>query len=995
MFNAKLLISLSVLFISFSGFAKPINEFFKDSGGDNYIVSYSEEGKWILDHIVVRPGELQEKISSKVFNTEIRLKSYKASKYGQQLRTKSRANKARYVTTESSQKIWEVKNSWDQNWEKKFSQWLESEFNKDFFTKYNLETDCADVAFALRWIFARNNNLPAANTLAGSHMIFSQDSFKSQWSNLKKDKEWHKDEVFMAAVRYLMLHAFTGTLNIDGYPIEINKDSFLVGTIHLTGGHTMIINKIDYSSTLSAPIYKLSSTVPSAVRTLYEQIMIDSTAIDEQSGGLFRMRWPKLENGKWTLIPKKLMPLYSKEQYNSEFLGEDNHFTLAIIKRLGIKFNPKKVLTEAALSVVNSIKQRIKIVKDGFEACLILDCSEGSFEYEEYSTPTRDARIADNFIKVDKLVKKFGEFDVTLKKFWNDYKKTTTITVNRDTKSLQEFAFIFANRLASYDPEDSIDHRWAKTTETMTDNLINNLSRLNSRRSKLISAAANCVLSKSCIRGSDEWETHNTYEFDLMLQEEIYNPYIKLCNKYKCAQYFSDSLLSDLNRIPFYISEPNYELRSGEQVLSKEYYQLPLGNVYIQTSDQTFIIDSGIYNYQTNMFDPNWSSTGKTLYNEKFETYIGMKKSNIIYKRSSENLKTLKMPFEVKDLKIINTDYLIASSCDSANQFGCYVSIIQVTKDDGIKIVREFTDVSNLNIRSENTKKEKSKTALSLHITDSQQLGPTKLFVFDASLMKEINYENAYNIEVNLLENHVVYKVGTMGNNYKFYEMYNIETSHICRTDILTEKYVTTYLDGEILGVSQNGVGSKYYTVSGDCQLQFLYESQDESEWAQEIEKSIIIRSQDQFGDLTIINNKSVIKIKNKKDYFHNIQTGSELIWLKLDSDYKKVLDAISLNYLTGEELQEDPYNIPFACTDNFCQSKNENLKALLHYKKTEEYSYSYAKLEIDGVILNTLLKKQSNDSSGEYSVNAIEQYIKYNTGTLLSTFENSYIYIP
>jgi hypothetical protein len=75
------------------------------------------------------------------------------------------------------------------------------------------------------------------------------------------------------------------------------------------GGHTLIISEIDYSANATAPIWKLNSTVPSAVRVLNREMMIDSQMTDASDGGLFRMRWPVNKDSVWSLVPKEKMPL--------------------------------------------------------------------------------------------------------------------------------------------------------------------------------------------------------------------------------------------------------------------------------------------------------------------------------------------------------------------------------------------------------------------------------------------------------------------------------------------------------------------------------------------------------------------------------------------------------------------------------------------------------------------------------------------------------------
>ena len=57
--------------------------------------------------------------------------------------------------------------SWDQNWENRYSQWIQNNVQGDFFHRLGgsfarLKLDCADAHYALLAYFARENKLPFA-----------------------------------------------------------------------------------------------------------------------------------------------------------------------------------------------------------------------------------------------------------------------------------------------------------------------------------------------------------------------------------------------------------------------------------------------------------------------------------------------------------------------------------------------------------------------------------------------------------------------------------------------------------------------------------------------------------------------------------------------------------------------------------------------------------------------------------------------------------------
>lgn len=143
--------------------------------------------------------------------------------------------------------LWKVENQWSTEWENKYAQWVRENVGPDFFQRYKISTDCADIAFAFRWIFARNNALPAANKLPGSSSMFTHESLKQEWAKLPTDSEWSKDKRFLAALNYLMRMVYTHSLMDDSYPIKISKETFIEGTHHLSiyehSGHTLFVSR--------------------------------------------------------------------------------------------------------------------------------------------------------------------------------------------------------------------------------------------------------------------------------------------------------------------------------------------------------------------------------------------------------------------------------------------------------------------------------------------------------------------------------------------------------------------------------------------------------------------------------------------------------------------------------------------------------------------------------------------------------------------------------
>jgi hypothetical protein len=970
--------------ISFTStaFAQVSNQFFKDQSGDHYIVSYQEEGQWILDHYLVKPNKLQKRVSQQIFKTHDQLLNTKTKVFGNKLNRKSVSVKSKYVTSELSLKIWEVKNTWDQNWEIKFSKWLEQEFNEDFFVKYNLETDCADVAFALRWIYARNNSLPALNTLAGSLVLFGQDSFKAEWKSLKRDSLWHKDEVFMAALKYILKHAFTGTLNIDGYPIELNKDSFLVGTIHLMGGHTLIISEIDYSANATAPIWKLNSTVPSAVRVLNREMMIDSQMTDASIGGLFRMRWPVSKDGVWSLIPKDKMPLYSVEQYSQEFIGDYGNFTVALINRLGITFNPKQIVMKAAESILDNLKFRAKIVEDGFDFCRNTDCSEGTFNYEEHSTPTRDKRIVEKFKTVDGLVSNFSDFDETIAPYWENYKIQTKFTVLGDNKTVEEYRQLFKSKLISSHPEDSIAQRWALDQKNIELTINRRFSSKKIQRESIVLKSAACIVKNKCEKGSENWKLYNSYEFDLELVRSIYDSYHKMCELYPCK---TNKLLkeNDINKIPFYISEPNAsnDQRWGKHIDKSMFSVLPKGKVYTQINSDNFVIDNKVYNIKKNKFNVVWGKRENTVVNQRNKFLTSYTGNSLWSYQLDKVISKQEFSGDIIVSKWINDDIFVVKTCESANRDLCEINLFKYDLSAGLVPVKKYSSVYNLKFQTD-YEVGSSSNIISFSIKmDLSHLEHYFLY-FENDLITEIKSKSTNAENIYLLNGYILFGGYSLQSSQNEFYMIEINSKKTCSIDSsVVINYISQAHTGSGLFVAQiSNDNYKLLTPSGLCTFNEVIDFGSSYPWIQFFGNRAFITEGG--PKITIITNEAVEVRESINDYKVNAYDENSIYWFKLNAEQTAMVDIYTEEIDTSVITQLDPNNIKFRCDQDmsgFCNNKNEDVFRYIYFSRDENYSYSYNELQVGGKIISTYLKKDST-STDNYNFQELEMNLKSGT---------------
>lgn len=464
--------ALSLLFTIFSlnsAFAETFRWVSENkNGGTQYLVGYAEEGLFRADLYESFPGELQTRIWQKTFSNENEwlqfLDVYSQSKNFIRQELESLDVPTRPLTETLSEKIWQATESWNEAWEDRYADWINNDVTPSFFVDNNLRTDCADVAYSLRWIFARMHHLPAANRLAGSGVLFTNESMRQSWINLPTAPRWQDDQRFLAALDYLLENTYTHTLRDDSYPVAVDRN-FKAGGIHLEiyryTGHTFFLHRVDLTGESADPIRTMYSTVPREVRPMME----DTYWIFEQpqrgQGGLLRMRWPKisLADGRWSLAAPADMPNYSEEQYSGSFMGRHSTFSDAVLAKLNVPRDPYYQLISQVRDLKHRILQRIFIVLDGFTVCSTEVCDPGTSNWEAWSTPARDQKIYDKIRYIEDLIKQHPR-DRRFKNYWRIEQENSLYWINDIQVTLKAIVNVFKNKRYSSDPRDDIPKRW-------------------------------------------------------------------------------------------------------------------------------------------------------------------------------------------------------------------------------------------------------------------------------------------------------------------------------------------------------------------------------------------------------------------------------------------------------------------------------------------------------------------------------------------------------
>ena len=362
--------------------------------------------------------------------------------------------------------IWEVKNSWSEYWENKYAEWLRREVDPEFFSRHKIAIDCADVGIGFRWIFARINALPVANTQAGSGNLVGHFSMKREWMGLPRANEWYNDQVFLAALDYAMTTTSTWSIIFyDGLPVRIDSTGLKAGTFIVyyqnNSGHLRTIVENYFNRPNELPIYTYASTSPRELRNLYREPFIDQIWPLYRQREIMAFRWPVQDRyGRWSLMPREQDYRYSYEQFDTSLSGRYSSLIQFILERTNPKYNPQNLIRTSISDLKGYLEIRKKIVNDGYNYCVTNGCSEGSKAYDDWSTPSRDRQVLLKYTEMQNLLQAFETISPGIVQAWRDQLDNEVIQVEGRYLSLSYVRILFERGLTSSDPNQPILRRW-------------------------------------------------------------------------------------------------------------------------------------------------------------------------------------------------------------------------------------------------------------------------------------------------------------------------------------------------------------------------------------------------------------------------------------------------------------------------------------------------------------------------------------------------------
>lgn len=475
--------------------------------GPSQVQVRSEEGRWIAEILGVSSDGWPEIISRKSFANREQA-NFQAQQWqkNSSLETQSSLNFSAQVT---KGRLWTTTQTWSEEWEQKYAQWIEKEVDAEFFVRYKLATDCADVAYSLRWIFARIHGLPAAATLGGSNILLTNETLRSQWASLPTSQNWYEDKRFLAALNYLLELTYTHTLWGDSFPVALTKEALLSGSYHLSlreeSGHTQLIHWMDASS--GVPFLALNSTIPRKVRSLMDS-MLSATAAKDKKSAILRFRWAVKNSSSLSLKKATEMPGYSLEQFSFNPPGD---YTIALFEKLGYTGGKEGIRDYLYKDILAQFKARVEVVKGAIASCKDGACRPGTPAWEEWSTPSRDSRINGKISSLRSLGPDLA----------NPALSEVIVSFEGVSWDLRSLIYNWTAGEFSSDPQDSEDIRWGAGGDVWAERQFQNFQKLLSARQEVLRKGALACAGKNCRFGTELWKKTSSSEIDATLAKKI------------------------------------------------------------------------------------------------------------------------------------------------------------------------------------------------------------------------------------------------------------------------------------------------------------------------------------------------------------------------------------------------------------------------------------------------------------------------------------------
>lgn len=713
-----------------------------------------------IKHFSQIKGEYQTFISAKNFKNKSEVKKYIDTNYPRYLSVKNLpvwsitkkievGQDKLFGIGSKNQVIWHAKNKWNDEWESKYSQWLQNEVTPDFYKNLKMATDCADAVVGLRWIFARMNSLPVANTIADTGNLFGHFSMKKEWRKYGTSPHWYKDQLFMAALDYIMNLTSTRTIINDGFPVKIDREGLVPGTYIITqnngSGHAKFISETHYEEITELPIYTLASTSPREMRSLTREVLLDQDWPQKGAKEILAFRWPVLTNSGWRLEARDARPNYSLEQFDLSIKIKFPAFIQFVLSRVKESYDPLKLIQLGANDILTYANLRADVVTKGYEYCKKNNCKPGTAGDDDWGTSSRDLKLLKKFYDIDTLVKQFENLSPGLYDRWMMELRKTKMQVEGVDITLSSLRFIMENNLHSSLASDRPEKRWGINASDLLTAWMSEVNKLLENRNAVISRSEN-PCSANCFPKNALWLGLNSYHIDNELNKYYVqvNTYCTLIAKNQCLNFFStkgQSLLTYNNqsetletwfkKIPYFHSDPRVSIdrRWGNLPGDTLARVLPYFETITVAANSWALLDSNkLINLQTD----------KIIYTADQDSRLILTKSGTVYKITDKLgvIKRLSLDNgEINWITISDPDQLLQIEKNRP---------LYVTEDQGHTIFKKTLVNSQIIFRIKNDRIEFIKE----HNGVTNHLGALLTVSLDKTSMSFIDLDQSLNVDI-------------------------------------------------------------------------------------------------------------------------------------------------------------------------------------------------------------------------------------------------------
>jgi len=377
----------------------------------------------------------------------------------------------------------------------------------------------------------------------------------------------------------MMATGSTSTVLNDAYPVALTKQGLRAGAFSITknpgSNHAKLISENHFDDPTQFPLFTLASTVPRRVRSLVREPVTDEGWPVEGEKSFLNFRWPIVSGNSVYLKSADGHLNYSREQYDLTLRHQYPVFVEFLLRRLNNNYDPKHVIELGVQDIVAYTQERIQVVSEGELFCRSHDCSRGTQNWEDWSTPSRDKKLKEKFSNFDALIGLFEENSPGILEQWRRAQVDTKVTILGYNLSLKTIRYLLESGKASSDPNVSTTQRWGLDIDNLGQALVSSTIHLLEKRKSIIAKQNQSCSPDTCFAKTANWLAWNTYKTDEELLKN-YQDFKQLCVLYgtdSCFDLiFSNSDIFDsgvetlalrqwVDRIPLFHSDPTVPLR--------------------------------------------------------------------------------------------------------------------------------------------------------------------------------------------------------------------------------------------------------------------------------------------------------------------------------------------------------------------------------------------------------------------------------------------------